>query len=212
LNKLGGFQGYFYVRTNGISANFLCPNEFAKATNMRALMDPILDKMASMPGMSPAGLIKAPIIDTSAISGLLGSLQNSFGGAAPAPKATQPKDSAGKSMVKRHGPGEDMRKPMYGILDQDSILLGEEELTHPKLAEALEKSMRHGDTGHYRGHLTGGGKIHANKDIDSSVNPAWRRAYLHLMITGNERVYGEPLRALSSDGGPAYINEVRISQ
>lgn len=214
LNKVGGFQGYFYIRANGISGNLLCPNEFANATNMRAVIEPVLDKMATMPGMSPEGLIKSPIIDPSAISGLLGSLQNAFGGAASAkgtpPKDTEAKGMSGMSLTKRHGPGEDMKKPMYGILDQDSILLGEEELTHPKLAEALEKSMRRGDTGQYRAHLVGGGKIHENRHIDSSVNPAWREAYVHLMVTGNDRVYEEPLRALSSNGGPAYINEVRI--
>jgi hypothetical protein len=204
LNKLGGFQGYFYVRTNGIHGSFLCPNEFANVTNMNALMNPVLDTMKDMPGMDPKSLIKRPPVDIQAA--LTGTLQGANGGAATtgpaAPKGT------GTGMRKRHGPGqENVKKSMYGILDQDSSLLGEEELTHPNLAGALEKSMRHGDTGQFRAHVVGGNKVIAYDSDESSVNPAWRRAYIHLMVTGNEKVYQGPLRELSPKTG-AYINEV----
>lgn len=46
-----------------------------------------------------------------------------------------------------------------GILDQDSILLREEDFTSPKLAAALEKSLRRGEASRMRGYLFGGNKV-----------------------------------------------------
>jgi hypothetical protein len=211
LNKFGGLQGYYYVRPNAISAMFLAPNEFANATNLNLLMDPVLDKMKSMPGMSPTSLIKIPPIDFAALSA--NSVQSSSGGSNGGKASTPEKGMAGMNM-KRHGPMEALKEPtaIYsGILDQDSILLGEEEITSPKLAAALEKSLRRGETGQMRGHLVGGNKVMSG-GADTSVTPAWRRAYVHLMTTGNDKRYVDALRDLSKEVSPingAYINEVR---
>lgn len=209
LNKLGGLQGYYYVRPNAISAMFLAPNEFANATNLNILMDPVLDKMKHMPGMSPTSLIKIPPIDFAALSA--NSVQSSSGG-----KASNPEKGMAGMNMKRHGPMEALKEPsaIYsGILDQDSILLGEEEITSPKLAAALEKSLRRGETGQMRGHLVGGNKVMSG-GTDTSVTPAWRRAYVHLMTTGNDKRYVDALRDLSKEVSPtingAYINEVSL--
>lgn len=211
LNKLGGFQGYYYVRPNAISAMFLAPNEFANATNLKVLMDPVLDQMKNMPGMNPDSLIKIPPIDFAALSS--NSVQSSSGGSNGAKSSTPEKGMAGMNM-KRHGPMEGLQEPtaVYsGILDQDSILLGKEEITSPKLAAALEKSLRRGNTGQMRGHLVGGNKVMSG-GADTSVTPAWRRAYVHLMTTGNDKRYVDALRDLSKEVSSingAYINEVR---
>lgn len=211
LNKLGGLQGYYYVRPNAISAMFLAPNEFANATNLNILMDPVLDKMKQMPGINPASLIKIPPIDFAALSA--NSVQSSSGGSNGG-KVSGPDKEMTSMNMKRHGPMEALKEPtaIYsGILDQDSILLGHEELTSPKLADALEKSLRRGETGQMRGHLVGGNKVMSG-GADTSVTPAWRRAYVHLMTTGNDKRYADALRELSKEVSPdvngAYINEV----
>lgn len=45
LRKLGGLQGYNYVQSNAISAMSIAPNEYATATNLNILMDPVLETM-----------------------------------------------------------------------------------------------------------------------------------------------------------------------
>jgi hypothetical protein len=204
LNRLGGFQGYYYIRPNAISATFLSPNEYANVSNMNALMDPVLDKMQSFPGINPSTLIKVPPTEFTALSA--GGLQSSTGGQA----ATSSKGVEDKNMMmRRHGPMEvlkDTTAIYSGILDQDSTLLGAEELNNPKLAEALEKGLRRGETGQMRGHLVGGNKV-ISGGADTSVTPTWRRAYVHLMTTGNDKKYLDALRELSPNVG-AYINEV----
>lgn len=208
LNQQGGIQGYYYTRSNSILGQLMSPNEYANATGMSALLDPVLDKMKNMPGMDPKTLVKIPPIEFSAA--LAGSLQSGSGGGAVAPPAS-PKGASNSRIMRRHGPDEmDEEAVRYpGRLDQDSILLGEEELTHSKLAEALTQSRRKDEPGQFRGHLVGGNKVFSSKE-NTSVAPAWRRSYVHLMVTGNDEVYLGPLRALSPAGQQgAYINEVR---
>jgi hypothetical protein len=198
LNRLGGFQGYYYVRSNAISADFQAPNEFANATQMTALLEPVLEHMKNMPGMNPSSLFTIPPIDFAA---LISSGLQSLGIGKP---TSQSGTMAGKTMMRRHEPvGEEI---VGAILDEDSLLLGEEELNHPKLAEALQKSKRHGDTGVLRGHLVGGGQVMALGN-GTSVTPKWRQSYVHMMTTGNDKVYAGALRDISPNGG-AYINEV----
>jgi hypothetical protein len=144
INQAGGMQGYFYFYPNAINGMFIAPNEHANATKMTSMWNPILDKMSAMPGMDPKSLIKSPPVDFAA-SGT-GSIQNSGGGI-----AANPGGGMG-GMRKRHGPGEKDIVPR-GTTDEDSRLLGEEELTHPKLAEALEKALPKFEAGMLRNHL-----------------------------------------------------------
>lgn len=197
-------QGYFYQHPNAFSGMFIAPNEYANASKVVAMWDPILDKIASMPGISNSSIIRRPPVDFAA-SGT-GSIQGSDGGAAANPGAGMQGMSG---MRKRHGPGEKEPTPR-GITDEDSRLLGEEELTHPKLAEALEKSMPDLPNAQLRSHVTAGGKV-MTLGNDTSVNPAWRRAYVHLMVTGMGKGDASPLRAISPHGG-AYINEASAKQ
>ncbi|KAF2400246.1 FAD-binding domain-containing protein [Trichodelitschia bisporula] len=231
LNK-EGFQGYFYVRPNALQANFLTPNEFANATRMRELMDPILDHMKAMPGINPASLLKIPPVALG--SAALGGLQNADGGGAAPPRISSSATSSAASvaasatssavasgmaaghagmtgmsghagmLVRRHGPGE-MEPTPKGIIDEDSRLLGEAELTHPRLAWALEQAMPKLPNAQLRSHLVGGGKVFAPPEENAS-NPAWRRAYVHMMTTGVGTVDASALREISPGMG-AYVNE-----
>lgn len=208
LNEEGGMQGYFYIHPNAISGSFLAPNEHANATRITELWEPILSKMSSYPGIDAKTVIKNPPVAFS--SSGLGSMQSSSGGAAANPGAPMEmgKDSMrGMGMRKRHGPGEKEATPR-GIIDEDSRLLGLSELTHPKLAEALELAMPQLENAQLRSHLVGGGKViklGGEKD-ETSINPAWRRAYVHMMTTGIGKVSAQALRAISPEGG-AYINK-----
>jgi hypothetical protein len=212
INQVGGMQGYFYIHPNAISGMFLAPNEYANATAITALWDPVLEKMSSMPGISKNTMVKVPPVNFNAAG--TGSIQGSGGGIAANPgggmagMSGMKGDHSGMRIMRRHGPGEKEPVPR-GITDEDSRLLGEEELAHPKLAEALEKAMpMHLENAQLRSHLVAGGKVmKLGMNDETSVNPAWRRAYVHMMTTGMGKASAQPLRDISPKGG-AYVNEV----
>lgn len=117
-------------------------------------------------------------------------------------------------LARRHGPssGEFTAEgtQALGIEPLDSILLEKEHLNHPNLAAALKASMPVGARGQLRGNLVAGKKVHTLGN-DTSVNPAWRRAYSHIIASadGGGSVWPNtsPLKALGKDSG-VYLNEV----
>ncbi|KAF1815079.1 hypothetical protein P152DRAFT_480166 [Eremomyces bilateralis CBS 781.70] len=113
-----------------------------------------------------------------------------------------------KNLLRRHG-DEAMSNAM-GIIPLDSRLLGEKELSSPQLAEALEKSMPDMVAGQIRGHLIGGGKV-LTQGQDTSVLPAWRKSYVHLIGTGVGFPDVSGLKALDPTMG-AYSNEASIKE
>ncbi|KAF2667920.1 FAD-binding domain-containing protein [Microthyrium microscopicum] len=201
LNKENGIQGYYYIHRNALSANWLIPNEFANASAIIAAMDPIIAKMTAMPGINAKSLIKIPptVLNTTA----LGSLQSGDGGQS---SSIPPKPPA--HLVRRHGPGE-MRAMAKGNIAMDSRLLGADELTHPDLAKALEKAIGTLPNAQLRNHLTGGGAVLKN-DPNTSVLPAWRKTYVHMIAAA---AAGEPnlqaMRDISPNMG-AYVNEASV--
>jgi hypothetical protein len=112
-------------------------------------------------------------------------------------------------LTKRHGPGEDMRVSP-GRMDMDSRLLGAAELSSPKMAEALKRSMPFDlMDGQIRIHLVAGPKVWAaDPKGETSINPMWRRTYAHSISTGAGTPDAGGLRWLAPDTG-AYPNEVR---
>jgi hypothetical protein len=219
----GGLAGYGYVHPNAIRFNLNSPNAFANVTKMRAILDPILDKMASFPGIDRKTLFAYPPFDYSSINltQIAGTVLGEKGpDATKAPTAvrvpgwTLPTEAEsgriphGPTIVKRHGPGVENQMLMpNGILDQDSILLDKDALTSPKLAEAFAKSMPEKLPGGNLGlFLISGPKVWA-QGKDTSVHPAWRKAYVHLVATGAGTPKIDGLRELVPDNG-AYVNEV----
>jgi hypothetical protein len=204
LSREGGFAGYYYIFPNAISGTFLAPNEFADAAKITAFWEPIVKKMSEMPGMDPKSLIKNPpvVLGTAA----LGGLQGSGGGAAGINDNMGGMDHKGMNMLfRRHGPGEKTAMSK-GIIPIDSRLLGEAELTHSQLAAALEASMPKLANAQLRSHLTAGGKVLEGGN-DTSVLPAWRKAYVHMIATGIGTPNLQALRDISPGMG-AYVNEV----
>jgi len=86
-------------------------------------------------------------------------------------------------------------------------LLSREHLFDPLNVAALEKSIPQMELGQLRGNVDGGNKVSA-KGNDTAVNPAWRKAYSHLILTGRGYPDASPLRASAPYPG-AYFNEVR---
>jgi hypothetical protein len=116
-------------------------------------------------------------------------------------------ESSVERRSEQHEPGMGM-KVSRGIQELDSRLFGPEELNHPNLATALSQSMPANiPDGQIRFHIVSGPKVWA-QGKDTSVNPAWRRSYAHLLASGGGIPNVQSLRDISPNSG-AYINEVR---
>src|ERR1700760_1212750 len=126
----GGFQGYIYLHPNGLRANLLCPNAYADAKKMISMMNPILDKLSTFPGIDTKSLFKISPFDLTNINlgGLLAGARgkpnatNITASSAPWGTALPPKQTTSRRRrSKRHTPGgEDVMEMPMGILDQDS--------------------------------------------------------------------------------------------
>jgi len=131
--------------------------------------------------------------------------------------AMQLRDHIGR-LGRRHGPGsgemESADTQALGVEPLDSILLEREHLQHPGLGDAIRKSMPVGARGQLRGNLVGGGQVH-KLGKDTSVNPAWRRAYSHIIASadGGGSIWPDTsaLKALGKDSG-VYLNEAATNQ
>lgn len=212
MSKEGGFQGYLFIHPNAIHGQLICPNKFANATNMKAILNPILDKMVSMPGMDPKLLIKVPPLELNlpqawgngplSISGMI----PPAAGGSNATKESSPNPASRFRLERRHGPGQKMLFG-YGIYDQDSRLWGEKELADPRLADVIERAIPYDKPdGQIRVHLTAGGKVNENRN-DTSVHPSWRTALVHQVATGGSTPIASSFRELAPNMG-AYVNEV----
>jgi hypothetical protein len=203
MKREGGFSGFFYIHPNAIQGQLIAANKFANATNMRAILDPILSKMISMPGMDPKTFVKVPpTADGKALVAKLLSGKSSPG----LVSGVESNSPAVGKLQKRHGPGGKMLYGM-GIYDQDSRLLGEKELSDPRLADMLERAMPYDKPdGQIRVHLTAGGKVNMDRN-DTAVHPAWRKALIHSIATGGNTPTADSFRELAPDMG-AYVNEV----
>jgi hypothetical protein len=178
---------------------------------MRDMLDPILEKMISMPGMERKTFIKTPPMangkgvpgKTTSRALPAGLFDLSGNGVKAATQKTA-------RLQRRHGPGGKMLYGM-GIYDQDSRLFDEKALNDPRLANVLERAMPFDKPeGQIRVHLTAGGKVNSERN-DNSVHPAWRRAIVHSIATGGNTPTADSFRELAPDMG-AYVNEVSLTR
>jgi hypothetical protein len=226
-----GMSGFYYMFHNAVKGFFFTLNEPGAAPAWQ-LIDPVVNKMAQYPGIRKSTAISVhwPFANYKNF------FDNAFGMAETPKTAMHVFDAEGveigvmsdevkqhirqfrndmrSRLVRRHGPGSGEMvaegTQALGIEPLDSILLEKEHLSHPKLAEAIKASMPVGARGQLRGNLVSGKKVHQLGN-DTSVNPAWRRAYSHIIASaeGGGSVWPDttPLKALGSDSG-VYLNEV----
>jgi len=84
-------------------------------------------------------------------------------------------------------------------------LLSREDLMSPGFEDALKRSMPRMELGEFRGQVVGGGKA-SQSNSGTSLLPAWRKAYVHLITVGSEQTDATPLRKLAPNMGE-YVNE-----
>ena len=181
-----GVQGYFYIYPAAMKGIFLTADEQSGQAAAEAIWTPILEKLGNYAGMAPAQTMFYEY-----------STYKEFFDARFGPLC--PDDGS-------------MAEP-EGIIPLDSHLLGATHLQSSQLAAALQSAMPQVPEGELRGHLVGGGAVF-NPSNYTSVNPAWRSAYVHLIGTGIGNIGTGPgefnvnsLRSLAPDMG-AYANEV----
>jgi hypothetical protein len=131
---------------------------------------------------------------------------NHFGPIDVPASSTCPSSMPGMSgMKKRHGPGSEEKDPIpQPISPLDSRLLGAAHFNHPSLKEAL-KATSPSSGGILQGHLVSSAKS-SPSDNETSVLPAWRNAYVHLIGFKAGNISMDSIRKISPDSG-AYVNE-----
>jgi len=194
LSKIGT-SGYFYALPDAIKGNAVYIGE-VNQSQINEVWTPIITKMQSFPGMQAAQTRVFTYPNFKSF------FDDNYGSI-----------DANEDMrkQKRHGPGGDepmdMSKPPtpFGLVPTNSHLLSEKDLKNPGLVAALKPS-----------HavcllLVGGGKV-MEPDDETSVVPAWRKAYVHALSMKTPqnmiaRTSLDGLQKMSTDMG-AYRNEV----
>ncbi|KAF2404017.1 FAD-binding domain-containing protein [Trichodelitschia bisporula] len=181
-----GVQGYYYIYPTGILASFMTTGEDAGIEKARVMWAPILAKLEMYPGVGKV------IHQYSDFATFKAYFDSTFGKR----QVRDPTD-----------PFEPEGAFPRGINRMDSRLLSASHLKSPELGAVLHDAFPfHLRNGMWRGHLVGGGQVFKGGN-DTSVHPAWRKAYVHLIGTG---VGGYPnitaLKRLASDSG-CYSNE-----
>jgi len=187
------------------------------------ILDPIAQKLASFPGIRKETTISFHF----PFNNYKEFFDSSFGHAddmkrrvkrSELPELPEELEDALHEHVRRHGPGSgemlSAETQALGVEPLDSILLEKEHLQSPKLGQAIKESMPKGLRGQLRGNLVSGGKVH-QYGAETSVNPAWRRAYSHIIASadGGGSIHPDTssMKALKPDTG-VYLNEASTNQ
>jgi hypothetical protein len=213
LNEKRGVQGYFFIYPNEMYLSMLTADEQSGIATANKTWAPILEKLASFPGVAK------PIHQYYEYPSFIKWFDSIFGPLEPSEATSQTTrfdtnttlnddlDILSQRLFRRSTAELETVTPK-GITPMDSRLLGASHLSNPMLPYALRDAMPNMESGMLRGHLTAGGAVmHSEQDIP--VHPAWRKAYVHLIATGN----GVPgpdataLKRLAPDMG-CYANEV----
>ena len=205
-----GLTNYYYIYPNAMIITSIYPGK----TGMKAFLDrkwqPILRRLGTFPGMDSKSInynsyeykdfytffdeiIVKRKPTARGLGGASGLLGGSFGGNRP--------------LIKRHGPGSEMLATQStGVRGTDSWLLGKKHLHSPNLGRVLEDSMPKGmDNPQLRGQGVGGPGVFSRGN-DTSVVPAWRKTYCHIILIGSKDPDASPMRKLAPEMG-AYANE-----
>jgi FAD/FMN-containing dehydrogenase len=205
-----GLTHYFYIYPNAMIITAVFPGKTATKAFLDQTWQPRMRQLGKFPGMSAKSIFyqsyqyndfytwfdeiivkrKPTARGFGGSSGLFGGL---LGGKRP--------------LVKRHGPGSEMMATQStGVRGTDSWLLGKKELNSPDFAKVLEDSMPKAMANpQLRGQGVGGPGVFSRGN-DTSVVPAWRKTYCHLILIGSKDPDASPMRKLAPEMG-AYANE-----
>ncbi|KAK3077145.1 hypothetical protein LTS18_011099 [Coniosporium uncinatum] len=196
-----GVTGYYYLWNGGIDVKMMTTGKDSGEANVRRIWQPIWDKLNASEALN----VKMSLLIT--YPNFKAFFDGRFG-----PIESMPDMDFKQRLNKRHGPGGDgneaVPKP-EGIVPLDSRLLGAEHFASPNLTQALEQANPAAlgvPMGGLQGHLVAGGKV-MDPDDDTSVLPAWRKAYVHVIGIKTLGMRGvDSLRRLAPGSG-AYANE-----
>jgi hypothetical protein len=206
---------YYYIYPNRIVGVALHQANNSGKANAEKIWTPILAKMTSFANMTVS---KIEYNEHDSFKAYFDARFGAIDKGTPAKEIAMPWDSHGikrsaKMIYPRHGPGEEMKSPEpNAIANLDSRLLGAEHFKHPDLANIFKAASPwqnglNGSQAVIQGHLVSGGKVH-HPDDDTSVLPAWRKTYSHVIGYSTPGQYSiDSLRKLAPDTG-AYANEV----
>jgi hypothetical protein len=205
-----GLGAYYWVYPNAFSVFLIYHGEDASNQWMWKNLRPMLTNLTTFPGLNKDTSIYLP----SEFSNFWTFFQTIWGdmpasAAAPVvPRDAQMLNSPfSASLDKRHGPGDGKMTEPRGIVYLDSWLLGKKHLHDPKFAAVLKASMPKLPGANLGGQFIGGGKvIELGENDTTAVLPAWRKAYVHLILYGYGKPSSLPLREFAPDMG-AYVNE-----
>ncbi|KAF2231815.1 hypothetical protein EV356DRAFT_578880 [Viridothelium virens] len=207
VNK--GVLGYYYIYPEAMQGIFLTHGDRSGAAYANATWDPILNKMQSYPGLTK---IISTSMDAPSYKDWFGATfgpAESMGDMGMGPdENSEPVKRAIRQVMGQHFTKRDPIDGFAvanGITPLDSRLLDEQALTSPNLASALKAAMPMITYGQLRGNLVSGGKVFT-PDEPTSVTPAWRTSYVHLIGSGIGNFTVNPLRQLAPGTG-AYANE-----
>jgi hypothetical protein len=191
VSDLGMSMVYFLYPTS-MSVLSVMPGELGTRKWMDDTWQPILMKMGSLPGLST---------DTTTYTSFQYSRFYSW-----FEEMIVKRKPVMQLLAKRHGPEMEQKlSQSQGYKKGDSWLLAREHMGSPDLAKALEAAMPKMKGGQFRGQIVGGPGVW-QKGNDTSVLPAWRRTYAHVIALGSGKADVTPLRTLAPDMG-AYLNE-----
>jgi hypothetical protein len=206
---------YYYIYPNRIVGVALHQANNSGKANAEKVWTPILAKMSSFANMTIA---KIEYSEHDSFKGYFDARFGAIDKGTPKVEKPMPWDTNGIKrsalmIYPRHGPGEEMKSPEpSAIANLDSRLLGAEHFKHPDLAKIFKAAApwtngANGSQAVIQGHLIAGGKVHKPED-DTSVLPAWRKAYSHVIGYSMPGQYSiDSIRKLAPESG-AYANEV----
>jgi FAD binding domain/Berberine and berberine like len=204
-----GMTIYYYVSPNSMTLVGINGGENGTRTWMRENWKPVVQKLGTFSGMNNDSLIyvsfKYPNYKGFFDYILDKERRLEIQKQSPKGMSVDLQTGLNRALWPRHGPGEVMLTNPQGVASFDSWMLGKEHFTHPDLGKALESSMPKLEHGEFRGQMVGGGKVSLSNN-DTSVLPAWRKTYSHLILLGSSQADATPLRKLAPNTG-CYVNE-----
>jgi hypothetical protein len=203
LSQQYGIQGYFYLYPSEIWLTMLTADEQSGIPAANKTWQPVLDKLATFKG------VKKPIFLHTNFPNFKSWFDALFGSLEVVPNKKRDVPNEYTRRFRRHISEFEEAYPR-GIIPMDSRLLSQAHLSSPDFATVLQDAMPQMESGMLRGHLTAGGRV--TKPVfdaiapESSVNPAWRKAWIHLIGTGGGIPEISSVKKLAADSG-CYANE-----